>query len=121
MGPRVSPNTIERLTHHVGGVLLQQADQALNDFQTSRRVPEARQRPRRLYVAADGTTAHETEGWHESKAGVIYWENGRSQRQSRYVGRFDPSGIFGWHLWLEACRCGLRQAEEVVFLGDAAP
>ncbi len=121
MGPRVSPNTIERLTHHVGGVLLQQADQALNDFQTSRRVPEARQRPRRLYVAADGTTVHETEGWHESKAGVIYWENGRSQRQSRYVGRFDPSGIFGWHLWLEACRCGLRQAEEVVFLGDAAP
>ena len=121
LGPKVSPNTIERLTHHVGGVLLQQADQALNDFQASRRVPEPRQRPRRLYVAADGTTVHETEGWHESKAGVIYWENGRSQRHRCYVGRFDPSGIFGWHLWLEACRCGLRQAEEVVFLGDAAP
>lgn len=121
MGPTVSPNTIERLTHHVGGVLVQQADQALSDFQKSRCVPLPRNRPKRLYVAADGTTVHETDGWHESKAGVVYWEDERSQRQSRYLGRFDPSEIFGWHLWLQACRCGLRQAEEVVFLGDGAP
>jgi hypothetical protein len=121
LGPKVSPNTIERLTHHVGAVLLQQADQALSDFQKTRCVPHPRQRPKRLYVAADGTTVHETEGWHESKVGVIYWENGRSQGEHCYVGRFDPSEIFGRHLWLEACRCGLRQADEVVFLGDGAP
>jgi len=48
---------------------LQQADQVLNDFQKSRRVPPARQTPKRLYVAADGTPVHETDGWHESKAG----------------------------------------------------
>jgi len=121
LGPKVSPNTIERLTHQVGTVLLQQADQALSDFQKTRCVPPPRQRPKRLYVAADGTTVRETDGWHESKAGVIYWENGALQRKSRYVGRFDRSEIFGWHLWLEACRCGLRQADEVVFLGDGAP
>ena len=121
LGPTVSPNTIERLAHHVGGVLLQQADQALNDFQKSRCVPEPRQRLQRLYVAADGTTVRETDGWHESKAGVVYWDNERSQRQSRYVGRFDRSEILDWHLWLQACRCGLRQAEEVVFMGDGAP
>jgi hypothetical protein len=67
------------------------------------------------------TTAHEIDGWHESKLGVIYWENKRKQRESYYVGRFDNSEIFGWHLWLQACRCGLRQADEVVFLGDGAP
>ena len=121
LGPKVSPNTIERLTHHVGGVLVEQADQALTDFQTSRCVPPPQRMPKRLYVAADGTTVHETGGWHESKLGTLYWENERSQRERCYVGRFDTSEVFGWHLWLEACRCGLRQADEVVFLGDGAP
>jgi len=31
-GPKVSPNTIERLTHQVGTLVLQQADQQLSDF-----------------------------------------------------------------------------------------
>lgn len=121
LGPAVSPNTIERLTHQVGAVLVQQADQALTDFQTSRCIPEPRQTPRRLYVAADGTTVHETDGWHEAKVGTLYWQDELGHRQRCYVGRFDTSERLGWHLWLEACRCGLRQAQEVVFLGDAAP
>jgi hypothetical protein len=118
---KVSPNTIERLTHHVGTALVRQADQALIAFQASRPIPPSQRRPKRLYIAADGTTVHEVDGWHESKLGVIYWDNGRQQRESRYIGRFDPSAIFGWHLWLEACRCGLREAAEVIFLGDGAP
>jgi len=120
-GQKVSPNTIDRLTHQVGMVLLQQADQELTDFQKNRYIPAAQITPKRLYIAADGTTVHEIDGWHESKLGVIYWENGREQRESCYVGRFDNSEIFGWHLWLQACRCGLRHADEVVFLGDGAP
>lgn len=120
LGPKVSPNTIERLTHQVGAVLVRQADQALVDFQRSRYAPPSQRRPKRLYVAADGTTVHETGGWHESKLGALYWENEPLQRESRYVGRFDTSEVFGWHLWLEACRCGLREADEVVFLGDGA-
>lgn len=120
-GQKVSTNTIERLTHQVGTVLLQQADQELTDFQKNRYIPRAQITPKRLYIAADGTTVHEIDGWHESKVGVIYWENEREQRESCYVGRFDNSEIFGWHLWLQACRCGLREADEVVFLGDGAP
>ncbi len=77
--------------------------------------------PKRLYIAADGTTVHETDSWHESKIGVIYSEDERKDRKSCYVGRFDNSETFGWHLWLESCRCGLRQADEVIFLGDGAP
>jgi len=83
--------------------------------------PQTEASPERLYVATDGTTAHETDGWHEVKVGSIYWENERFERIGRYVGRFDNSETFGWHLWLEACRYGLREAEEVVFLGDGAP
>lgn len=120
LGQKVSANTIERLTHQVGAVILREEDQALTDFQEKRFLPEGQANPPRLYIAADGTTVHETDGWHEVKIGVIYWENARQERVNCYVGRFDNSQIFGWHLWLAACRCGMRQAQEVVFLGDGA-
>lgn len=120
-GQKVSANTIGRLTHQVGAVVLQQADEDLANVRKKRDIPEARITPKRLYIAADGTTVHETDGWHESKIGVIYWEDERKKRKSCYVGRFDNSETFGWHLWLESCRCGLRQADEVIFLGDGAP
>lgn len=64
---------------------------------------------------------HQIDDWHESKLGVIYWENERGQRESCYAGRFDNSEIFGWHLWLQACRCRLRDADEVFFPGDGVP
>ena len=119
-GREVSPNTIDRLTHQVGSVVLQQEDEQLVAFETNRQIPDAQITPGRLYIAADGTTVHETDGWHESKLGVIYWEDGRGHRNSHYVGRFDNSEIFGWHLWLSACRCGFREVDEAVFLGDGA-
>jgi hypothetical protein len=119
-GQTVSTNTIERLTHQVGAVVLEQADKELANFHKTREIPDAQVTPKKLYIAADGTTVHETDGWHESKIGVMYWEDGRKEKKSCYVGRFDNSETFGWHLWFEACRCGLRQAEQVIFLGDAA-
>ncbi len=119
-GQKVSDTTIERVVQQVGSIALQQQDQKLEDFSSSRRFPESEAAPQRLYVAADGTTVHETDGWHETKIGVIYWENERKERKSHYVGRFDNSETFGWHLWLEACGCGFRQADEIVFLGDGA-
>ena len=119
-GQKVSDTTIERVVQQVGSVALQQQDQKLEDFSSSRRFPDSVAAPQRLYVAADGTTVHEMDGWHETKIGVIYWENERKERKSHYVGRFDNSKTFGWHLWLAACGCGLRQADEIVFLGDGA-
>ena len=61
-----------------------------------------------LYLAVDGTTTHETDGWHEVKVGSIYWKNERFERIGHYVGRFDNSETFGWYVWMEVCRCGLR-------------
>lgn len=119
-GQKVSERTVERVVHQVGSVVLTQQDEELNSFLTDRRMPQAEANPERLYVAADGTSAHETDGWREVKVGSIYWKDERFERVGRYVGRFDNSKIFGWHLWMEAIRCGLREAKEVVFLGDGA-
>jgi hypothetical protein len=50
-------------------------------------------------VAVDGTTVHETDGWHECKISTIFFEDDHIRR-SYYVGRFDNSEDFGWHVWL---------------------
>jgi len=119
-GQKVSDNTIERVVHQVGSVVLRQKKQQLEDFFESREFPTAVVSPDRLYIAADGTTAHEVDGWHEVKIGSIYWQNGDFNSDKRYVACFDNSQVFGWQLWLEACKCGLRGAKEVVYLGDGA-
>ena len=120
LGQDVSPKTIERLVHQVGGELLKQQDRQLEAFGQNHQPPPAQANPKRLYVTMDGTTVHEKDGWHEAKAGRLYWEDDRCQYHSRTVGRFDDSQTFGWHVWLAACRCGFREADEVVFLGDGA-
>jgi hypothetical protein len=120
LGQEVSDNTIERLVHHVGGVVLAEQDRQLEAFGQHRQPPTAEATPARLYVATDGTTVHEIDGWHEVKVAEIYWQDARQHRGRYCVGRFDSSETYGWHLWLAACRCGYRQAEEVVFLGDGA-
>jgi len=120
LGRKVSERTVERVVHQVGSVALGQQTQELESFFQEREIPQAEAKPERLYVAVDGTTAHETDGWHEVKVGSIYWEDEQFEKQKRYVGRFDNSETFGRHVWMEACRCGLREAKEVVFLGDGA-
>ena len=79
-GQAVSANTIERLAHQVGAVVLKQEDADLVNIRKSRGVPDAQISPKRLYIAADGTTVRENDGWHESKVGVIYWEDERKEK-----------------------------------------
>ena len=120
-GQKVSDNTIERVVCHVGSVSQKQQNQQLQRFFDDKQMPEPQSEPERLYVAVDGTTVHETDGWHECKVGTIYFEDEHNRRKSCYVGRFDNSETFGWHVWLAACRCGFRQARQVIYLGDGAP
>ena len=120
-GQKVSDNTIERMVCRVGSVSQEQNNQLLQRFFDDKQIPESQSNPKRLYVAVDGTTVHETDGWHECKAGTIYFEDERKIRRSYYVGRFDKSENFGWHVWLAACKYGYRHAKEVVYLGDGAP
>jgi hypothetical protein len=121
IGQKVSDNTIERLVYQAGSVAQEQQNRQLQRFLEHKHIPESQTEPERLYVATDGTTVHETDGWHECKVGVVYFEDEQQQRQSCYIGRFDNSEIFGWHVWLEACKCGFREAAEVLYLGDGAP
>jgi hypothetical protein len=120
-GQKVSDNTIERVVYQVGSVRQRQQDQQLQSFFDDKQIPESQSEPERLYVAVDGVTVHETDSWHECKIGTVYFEDERKRRQSCYVGRFDNSETFGWHVWLTACMCGLRQAQEIIYLGDGAP
>ena len=119
-GQRVCDDTVNQVVHRAGSVVLQEQNQELELFFTKRQIPQAQANPERLYIAVDGTTVHENDAWHEVKIGCIYWANERFERIERYVGRFDDSQVFGWHLWLEGCRCGLREAKEVVYIGDGA-
>ena len=120
-GEDVSAKTIERVVHQVGKVVLEQQNQELDNLLNDKNkdIPTCDHPPQRLYIAADGTTVHE-DAWHESKVGSIYWEAEGFRRDQYYVGGFDNSERFGWNLWLAACRCGLREAVEVVYLGDGA-
>jgi hypothetical protein len=119
-GQRICDDTVKQVVHKAGSVALQQHNNQLESFFTDRQIPEAQVNPQRLYITVDGTTVPEDDGWHEAKVGCIYWLDEQFKRQKRYIASFDNSAIFGWQLWLEACRCGLRQAKEVVYIGDGA-
>jgi hypothetical protein len=118
-GEEVCDTTVERLVHQVGSVSIQQQEQ-LERFGVQREIPISQVQPQRLYVSVDGTTVHEQEGWHEAKMGCIYWQDEHWREHKYYVGRFCTSEVFGWQMWLAACRYGLREALEVVYLGDGA-
>jgi hypothetical protein len=119
-GQRVSDTTIERVVVQVGSVVLAHQDQSSDRFVKERKIPESQNIPKQLYIAPDGTTVHEDDGWHEAKVGSIYWQDERLKRTGRYVGRFDNAEVFGRQLWLEACRCGFRDTDEVIYIGDGA-
>jgi len=120
LGQTVCDDTVRDVVHHTGAVALRQQQQMWDDFVKDRQVPQAEQVPQRLYICPDGTTVHEKDGWHEAKMGCIYWQDQRFQRHKRYVGRFDNSDTFGRYLWFWACRCGFREAAEVIYIGDGA-
>jgi hypothetical protein len=120
VGQPVSAKTVERLAEQVGAVALRQQEQAWEDYGRDHEPPPAVAQPARLYIATDGTTLHEQDGWHESKLAVLYWEDEQFTRHRRYVGRLAEAEFFGQRVWAEACRCGLREAPEVVYLGDGA-
>jgi len=121
LGIRVDDNTIAETAEQVGRVVLARQEAAVAESRQRRRPPEAQVRPQRLYVSADGALAPTLEGWREVKCGAVYWDDPIEGRQSRYVGRLAGCESFGEQLWYVACRWGLREAPEVVVVGDGSP
>lgn len=96
-----------------------------------------------LYIEADGTgvpmTRQELAGrkgkqpdgsarTREAKLGCVFTQTilddegypVRAPGSTSFVGAIEPVEPFGWRLYAEALRRGLRQAQRVVMLGDAA-
>ena len=121
LGIRVDDNTIAETAEQVGRVVLARQEAAVNRCRQRRQPPTAEVRPQRLYVSADGALAPTLEGWREVKCGAVYWDDPIEGRQSRYVGRLAGCESFGEQLWYVACRWGLREAPEVVVVGDGSP
>jgi len=82
-------------------------------------------------VALDAARARFDDGWHDVKAGVVFWakpkvidaavDGAHAERQS-YVGEVGAMEKAGQRLYAEAVKRGVDPAEDrVVCLGDGAP
>jgi hypothetical protein len=127
----VDDNTVQRAALRVGSELAaRQKRQAEQAWQASKPPKmEVEQAPERLYISVDGTTAHLQEGWKEVKVAAIYETEKLAQADDTvdikavritYVVSFEDAQTFARHVYLEAARRGLEQAQEVIVLGDGA-
>lgn len=128
---------LNRLMQQVGGVAVQ--DQK-GEVEALLALPEgvAREehvlskpaiaRPKRLYISCDGvmypTRYRQGEGdrkrivYQEMKCGTVFWQEGNSTWHKRVISSRDDVRGFGAGLWELAVRCGMLQADEVVFISD---
>lgn len=134
-GVRLGHEELIELVHDVG----EQADrlrraEAQNWLETppERRVwPEPEVRPRRLYVSCDGimycTNIREPDPqhpgqkrlvWQQMKVGCVYWQDAQQRWHKQMVWGREGVEEFGASLYRLACRCGVREADEVIFIAD---
>lgn len=129
----LSPNTVRDATEELGTTLVtHQAQQVARMAATHERPMAATPSPERLYITMDGVLAHLHErGWSELKVGCCYQTSSRPERKRpeqleirahslSYVSALLEAESFGDHLWQEAARRGVMEAEEVVVVGDGA-
>jgi len=127
----VDDNTVQRAALRVGSELAARQERRAEQAWQASKPPEmeAEEAPERLYISVDGTTAHLQEGWKEVKVAAIYETEALPQADGTidikavritYVVSFEDAQTFARHVYLEAARRGLEQAQEVVVLGDGA-
>ncbi len=134
---RLCDTVLNRLMQHVGGVAERDRKGVVEALQA---LPEgvAREeqvlskpaiaRPKRLYISCDGvmypTRYRQVEGdrkrivYQEMKCGTVFWQEGNSTWHKRVISSRDDVQGFGAGLWELAVRCGMLQADEVVFISD---
>jgi len=134
---RLSDTVLNRVMQQVGSIAEQDRKEAAAALQA---LPEgvAREeevlsnpaiaRPKRVYISCDGVMyptryRQEIDGkkrivYQEMKCGTVFWQEGNSTWHKRVTScREDPNG-FGASLWDLAVRCGMLQADQVVFISD---
>ena len=134
---RLGATVLNRLMQQVGGVAEQDRKEVVEALQA---LPQgvAREecalsklaiaRPKRLYISCDGvmypTRYRQVEGelkrivYQEMKCGTVFWQEGNSTWHKRVISSRDDARGFGAGLWELAVRCGMLQADEVVFISD---
>jgi hypothetical protein len=144
-GVKVSTKALERASEAVGmdieSISKLECEMAMTDKLEWLKPQE---KIKRMYIAIDGTgvpvVPAETKGrkgkqpdgsskTREAKLGCVFTQTkcdkeGRPQRDphsTTYVGAVETTEEFGPRIYAEAVRRGIRDAEEVVVVGDAAP
>lgn len=133
---RLSDTVLDRLMQTAGGVAERDRATAAaalaalplgvaREEQVLTKEPWAR--PKRLYVSCDGAMyptryRQEEHGrkrlvYQEMKCGTVFWQEGSTWHKRVMSSRDDPDR-FGLSLWELAVRCGLLQADEVIFISD---
>jgi len=123
VGVKVDDNTVALVAESAGAAVMAANDASVEEALEHRRPASSQVQPvpQRLYVSTDGANAPIIGGWREVRCGVVYWKDARGDLQARYIGRIEDHKAFGRRLWHLACECGLREAPEVVMIGDGAP
>ncbi len=134
---RLSDTVLNRLMQQVGGVAEHDRKEIVEAL---RPLPEgvAREehalskpaiaRPKRLYISCDGvmypTRYRQVQGdrkrivYQEMKCGTVFWQEGNNTWHKRVRSSRDEPERFGLSLWELAVRCGMLQADEVIFISD---
>ena len=134
---RLSDTVLDRLMQAAGGVA--EGDRAasaatlaalpigvVREEQVLAKEPLAR--PKRLYVSCDGVMyptryRQEENGkkrliYQEMKCGTVFWQEGTKVWHKRVLSSREEPDRFGLSLWELAVRCGMLQADEVIFISD---
>ncbi len=140
-GLKLTTKAVERVAEAIGEQIEEisrhERAQAIAD-----KVMPLRSTPK-FYISYDGTgvpvTGRERKGrqgkglngeahTREAKLGCVFTqttvdEKGypvRDEASTSYVGAIEPAAEFGWRIYAEALRRGLRRAQQVIVIGDGA-
>lgn len=131
----VSPNRCRKSTESLGQAIDEAEDVARERAweKTEVELPLVEEEKREhLYVSADGVTVNIREdGWRELRLGAVYTTENKPMpsepdksvirtKESTFFADITTVDIFAQHLYLEAHRRGVEQANKVVFIGDGA-
>lgn len=134
-GVQLAHEELIELVHDVGGqadrLRRAEAQKWLETPPEQRVWPEPEVRPRRVYVSCDGimycTNITEPDPqhpgqkrlvWQQMRVGCVYWQDERERWRKQMVWGREGVEEFGASLYRLACRCGVRQADEVIFVAD---
>lgn len=137
---RLTDSTLDTLVQKVGGVAEADRQKVITQLsamsagvtrEDAMRVEALEATPGVLYVSTDGVMYptryrekhpdHKDQNrivYQEMKAACVFWRGRADQWHKRVLGGRDDPQRFGLSVWARAMRCGMAQADTVVFISD---